>query len=239
VVTVVQGFGPFGEFPANPSEILVDDLGARSGPELVTEVVTVSRDQVTTAVAKLMEQHRPTVWLGVGLAAGRPALSLEAVAVNLADWSAEHADADGVVVTRRPVVEGGPAAHLTTLPVAEILAAWSDEGIPGYLSQTAGSYLCNLSFYAAAQVAVDLGIDCRVGFVHLPLLPEQVTRPDRQPSMARSLQAAGLDAVLRACALAPPRSGLHADVPQAQEPTPGPSDPEAAGMAGKGPIRAG
>jgi pyroglutamyl-peptidase len=218
VVTVVQGFGPFGELPANPSEILVDALGDRSGPELVTEVVTVSREQVTTAVSKLMEQHRPTVWVGVGLAAGRPALSLEAVAVNLADWSEEHADADGVVVTRRPVVEGGPAAHLTTLPVAEILAAWADEGIPGYLSQTAGSYLCNLSFYAAAQAAVDLGIDCRVGFVHLPLLPEHVTRPDRQPSMARSLQAAGLDAVLRACAQAPAHSGLHADEPVEAEP---------------------
>jgi pyroglutamyl-peptidase len=215
VVTVVQGFGPFGELPANPSQILVDALGDRSGSELVTEVVTVSREQVTTAVSKLMEQHRPTVWIGVGLAAGRPALSLEAVAVNLADWSEEHADADGVVVTRRPVLEGGPAAHLTTLPVAEILAAWSDEGIPGYLSQTAGSYLCNLSFYAAAQAALDQGIDCRVGFVHLPL---QVTRPDRQPSMARSLQAAGLDAVLRACITARAHSGLHAAEPVEAEP---------------------
>jgi pyroglutamyl-peptidase len=218
VVTVVQGFGPFGEFPANPSQILVDALGARSGPGLVTEVVTVSREQVVTAVSKLMEQHRPTVWLGVGLAAGRPALSLEAVAVNLADWSEEHADADGVVVTRRPVVEGGPAAHLTTLPVGEILTAWRDAGIPGYLSQTAGSYLCNLSFFAAAQAAVDLGIACRVGFVHLPLLPGQVTRPDRQPSMAASLQAAGIDAVLRACAMAPGHSGLHADEPVADLP---------------------
>jgi pyroglutamyl-peptidase len=211
VVAVVQGFGPFIDHPVNPSEVLVRSLAERSGAsdasgaqdgapgDLVTEVLDVSKERVTAGVRKLMEEHRPSVWLGVGLAAGRTSLSLEAVAVNLADWPEEHADVDGISVEREPITEPGPAAHATTLPITAILAAWKDAGIPGYLSLSAGSYLCNLSFYAAAQAAHELGIACRVGFLHVPLLPELVTKPDRQPSMGLALQQAGLDLVLDAC----------------------------------------
>jgi pyroglutamyl-peptidase len=195
---VVQGFGPFGEFAVNPSELLVRSLAERGDDDLVTEVLPVSMERVAEVVPKLMNEHRPDLWLGVGLAAGRTALSIEAVAVNLANWPQAHADADGVSVSRQPVTDGGPAAYLTTLPVEQILNAWRDAGIPGYVSQSAGSYLCNLSFYCAAQAARELGIDCRVGFLHVPLLPELVTEPDRQPSMSMTLQAAGLDLVLAA-----------------------------------------
>jgi pyroglutamyl-peptidase len=207
VVTVVQGFGPFGSHEDNPSELLVRSLDGRPG--LVTEVLPVSREQVADAVAELMARHRPSVWIGVGLAAGRTALSLEAVAVNLAGWPPSEADIDGKEARRQPVVADGPAAHLTTLPVEAILGAWKQAGVPGYLSQTAGSYLCNLSFYAAAQAAMALGLDCRVGFVHVPLLPEHVDDPARQPSMAMPLQAAGLEAVIEASQVASDDAGLY------------------------------
>lgn len=196
---VVQGFGPFEDFAVNPSELLVRALADRALPDVVTEVLPVSLQRTAAEVPKLIEQHRPQVYLGVGLAAGRASLSLEAVAVNLADWPSEAADADGVSVTRIPVAEEGPAAHLTTLPADPILQAWREAGIPGYLSKTAGSYLCNFSFYTAAQAASELGLACMTGFLHVPLLPELVTEPEKQPSMAMALQAAGLDCVLAAC----------------------------------------
>jgi pyroglutamyl-peptidase len=196
---VVQGFGPFGDFPVNPSELLVRALAERSGPDVSTEVLPVSLERVAAEVPALLEKYRPQVWLGVGLAAGRTALSLEAVAVNLADWPEAAADADGVSVERTPVAPDGPAAHLSTLPAGPILAAWRAAGIPGYLSQTAGSYLCNYSFYAAAQAARALDLPCRVGFLHVPLLPQLVTEPARQPSMALAMQAAGLDHVIEQC----------------------------------------
>jgi pyroglutamyl-peptidase len=199
MVTVIQGFGPFGEFTVNPSELLVRSLAEREDPDLHTEVLPVSLDRAATEIPRLIAKLQPDVYLGVGLAAGRTALSLEAVALNLADWPAADADADGVSVTRAPIAADGPAAHLTTLPAEPILAAWRAAGIPGYLSQTAGSYLCNFSFYTAAQAASALDAPCLVGFLHVPLLPELVSQPDRQPSMSMALQAAGLDCVIEAC----------------------------------------
>jgi len=196
---LVQGFWPFGGLDVNPSELLVRELAGREDPDLLTEVLPVSRRRVTEEIPRLMAEHRPRAWVGVGLAAGRTALSVEAVAVNLADWPEADADHDGVAVARVPVLYDGPAAHLTTLPVERILSSWRTAGIPGYLSRTAGSYLCNLSFYVAAQAAKDLGLGCMVGFIHVPLLPELVSAPEKQPSMHLALQLAGLDLVIAAC----------------------------------------
>lgn len=199
MIAVIQGFGPFGEFTVNPSELLVRSLAERGDPDVRAEVLPVSLERTAAEIPRLMAELEPQVWLGVGLAAGRTALSIEAVALNLADWPDADADADGVSVTRAPIAPDGPAAHLTTLPAGPILAAWHDAGIPGYLSQTAGSYLCNFSFYTAAQAAREQGRPCLVGFLHVPLLPELVSQPDRQPSMSMALQAAGLDCVIEAC----------------------------------------
>jgi pyroglutamyl-peptidase len=208
-VVFVHGFGPFGDFAVNPSELLVRSLGERSDCDVVTEVLPVSRDRVAVAVRDLMSRYRPDVWLGVGLAAGRTALSLEAVAVNLMHWSDRHADVDGESVPRQPVAADGPAAYLSTLPVEAILRAWQDRGIPGYLSQSAGSYLCNMSFYLAAKNARELGVAPVLGFLHVPLLPELVEQPERQPSMAMSLQTAGLDCVIEACRTAADEAGIY------------------------------
>lgn len=209
MIAVVHGFGPFGEHAVNPSELLVRSLAARGEPGMVTEVLPVSGQRVADAIPDLMRRHRPRLWLGVGLAAGRTALSLEAVAVNLRHWLGDEADTDGATVSRQPVAEDGPAAYLTTMPVEAILQAWKEAGIPGYVSQTAGSYLCNMSFYTAAHAASELGLPCMVGFLHVPLLPELVDAPERQPSMAMALQAPGLDLVIDACRTASDQAGLY------------------------------
>jgi pyroglutamyl-peptidase len=196
---LVQGFGPFGRFPTNPSELLVRALAARASDGLHTEVLETTAARVAEAVPALMAEHRPEVWLGVGLAAGRPSLSIEAVAVNLGCWETDDPENDSEQWPRRPVSGDGPAAYLTSLPVQEILGAWREAGIPGYLSNSAGTYLCNMSFYLATQAAERLGTGCLVGFLHVPQLPGEVTQPASEPSMSFALQQAGLDTVLDVC----------------------------------------
>jgi pyroglutamyl-peptidase len=209
VTVVVQGFGPFGARTENPSRQLVHALAERR-PELVCEVIDTSVRAASAAVPQLVDRHRPDIWIGVGLAAGRAALGVEAVAVNLADWPAETADVDGVSAVRQPIALAGPDAYLTTLPVAEILAAWRAAGLPGFLSLSAGSYLCNYCFYLASHAAAESGLPCRVGFIHVPLTPELVGDPAREPSMAFADLLSGLEAVLDACMRAPAREGLYA-----------------------------
>ena len=52
---------------------------------------------------------------------------------------------------------GGPAAYWSTLPLAAILDALTAEGIPAYLSNTAGTFLCNYTLYTALHALADAG----------------------------------------------------------------------------------
>ncbi len=209
MTVVIQGFGPFGTHTENPSRQLVHALAERR-PELVCEVIDTSLRAASAAVPALVDRHRPDLWLGIGLAAGRAALGVEAVALNLADWSAQTADVDGVSSVRQPIAVGGPDAYLTTLPVTEILAGWRTAGLPGFLSLSAGSYLCNYCFYLASHAAAQADLSCRVGFIHVPLTPELVADPAHEPSMAFADLVAGLEAALDACERAPAEAGLYA-----------------------------
>jgi pyroglutamyl-peptidase len=206
---VLQGFGPFLGRADNPSQQLVRAIAERR-PDLIGEVVETSARVASAAIPQLVERHRPDIWIGVGLAAGRAALGVEAVAVNLADWGSAAADVEGVSMMRRPIVPSGPDAYLTTLPVGEILATWRELDVPGFLSLSAGSYLCNLSFYLAAHTAAAHGLACRVGFIHVPLTPDLVEDPAREPSMAFLDELRGIEAVLDACEQAPADAGLYA-----------------------------
>jgi hypothetical protein len=62
-------------------------------------------------------------------------------------------DNDGSQPAGEPVVEGGPAAYFATLPIKAILVAWREAGLPGYVSNTAGTYVCNQTFYHSLHLS--------------------------------------------------------------------------------------
>ena len=64
-------------------------------------------------------------------------------------------DARGDVLRGGACRAGGPAAHFATLPLRAILAALTAEGIPAYLSYTAGTYLCNYTLYTTLHAIAE------------------------------------------------------------------------------------
>src|SRR5262249_54008355 len=92
----------------------------------------------------------------------------------------------------------GPDAYFATLPVRAIVAAWHEAGIPGYLSDTAGTYLCNTAMYTALHATVDGELPA--GFLHLPSPPGGVAgRPPPAPGMPLATQVEGTRVALEAC----------------------------------------
>ena len=115
---LVIGFEPFGGDPINPATEALPQLPPRLGAlavatAIVPTVFGRSLDILDAAVA----EHDPDIVLGVGLAGGRAALSLERVALNLDD--ARIPDMfHGVMhlaATRRPAMRGG-FLHVPYLP---------------------------------------------------------------------------------------------------------------------------
>src|SRR5207247_7705475 len=124
----------------------------------------------------------PAAIVHLGLAAGRARVAVERVAVNVMDY--ELPDVVGYQAAGEPCVAGGPAAYFSTLPVRAIAAALVAESIPGYVSSTAGTYLCNQTLYGTLHRLAARGDRTPAGFLHFPLLPSMVAAIGlEQPSM--------------------------------------------------------
>jgi pyroglutamyl-peptidase len=194
---LLTGFGPFANVERNPSELIVERLDGASidGHEVVGRVLPVSAAATPGAVRAALEETAPALALMLGVAPGRAALAVERVAVNVLDFA--DPDNDGALPVDVPIDPDGPVAYFATLPLREIVDSWRHAGIPGYLSDTAGTYLCNCAMYTALH-ATARG-QTPVGFVHLPSLPDEVaaTRPP-QPSMPLETQVDGTRIALEA-----------------------------------------
>jgi len=204
---VLTGFEPFGGERVNPSRELVRALDGETvnGHRVVGAILPVAFGSTMPMLEALLETHRPALALATGQAGGRSELAIERVAANLID--ARMADADGRQPIDLPVVAEAPAAYFSTLPVKAMLARLRALGIPAALSQSAGLYVCNQTFFALAHLVATRYRGVRAGFIHVPWLPEQAARHHGEPSMALETMVAGVRAALE-CAIAT-RQDLH------------------------------
>lgn len=164
---LVSGFEPFGGATGNPSQDVaraLDGLRLACGRVVQGMVLPVRFRDAGEALVRRIEETRPCLVLALGLCASRSEPAFERVALNLCD--ASLADNAGRQPRDEPVIEGGPAALFTTLPVKAMLQALQDAGRPGALSLSAGSYVCNDVFYRLLRASGPLGIPA--GFMHLP-----------------------------------------------------------------------
>jgi pyroglutamyl-peptidase len=193
---LVTGFDPFAGEKLNASLEAVRLLPARVGAlEIATAELPTSYRRSLPVLEAAIARARPEIVLCVGQAGERAALCVERVAVNLQD--ARIPDNDGAQPVDTPVVAGGPAAYLATLPVRAAVAALRAEELPAELSMSAGTFVCNHVFFGLMHLAVARRQPFLGGFLHVPALPQQA--PAGAPSMAAQDIARGIAIVLEAC----------------------------------------
>jgi pyroglutamyl-peptidase len=181
---LLTGFEAFDGDAVNPSGAVAKQLDGRVVGDCVVRsaILPVQHEAARAAVAPLLEAPGLVAVVHLGLAGGRARVSLERVAVNVMDYS--RPDAHGQVLRDVACVEDGPPAYFSTLPLREMLAALTAEGIPAAISNTAGTYLCNDISYTTLHALARGGQAIRAGFVHLPFLPSMVTAHGlEEPSM--------------------------------------------------------
>jgi pyroglutamyl-peptidase len=181
---LLTGFEPFGLYPINPSQLLIQALPDRYlGMTLLKQILTVHHQDGPQQMLALLRTHQPDAVIAFGLASGRAKISLERVALNLLDFSI--ADNAGIIVENQPIAPGGPAAYFSTLPLLDMHTALNVEGISAELSLSAGTYLCNQVFYTLMHEIASQDLNTRAGFIHLPNLPEQAAQASTPiPSMS-------------------------------------------------------
>ena len=150
-MVLVTAFTPFGGFSENMSMKVLELL-----PGTVNKlVVPTSYEGAFNELKKYIDANSPSAIVLLGQAP-RDKINVERVAINVAD--AALPDNDGVVLTDAPLIEGGPAAYFSTLPIKKMIAA-----ADARISDSAGTYVCNSLMYKALNY---VSVPC--GFVHIP-----------------------------------------------------------------------
>lgn len=192
---IITGFDPFGGEQVNPSWEAVCRLpDTVNGYRLTRLEIPTRFAAAAETVLAAAEADRPDVILCVGQAGGRSAITPERIAVNLAD--ARIPDNDGFQPLEQPIDPEGPDGIFATVPVSAMVQTIRQAGIPAQVSLSAGTFVCNDTLYRLLRRFA--GTDTRVGFLHVPFLPQQAK--EGIPSMELSQIVAGLIAAISALA---------------------------------------
>ena len=171
---VVTGFEPFGKWPLNPSERVVETLDTAfvppEGLELRTRVLPVAYDAAATIAETLIETTRPEVMLCLGLSGTRERICIERFALNVDD--ASLADNAGAVRRGCEIDPDAPAAMRSGADLDALCAALRTAGLDVAISNHAGSFVCNHVYFRCLRTVERLGLDTDCVFVHLPMLDE-------------------------------------------------------------------
>lgn len=174
---LVTAFDAFGGEYVNPSEQVLGQLPDNLVGAKITKVLLPTEfEGARRTLLKAIAEHRPGLVLSLGQAGGRAAVTVERVAINLADASIP--DNAGNQPLDEEIVTGGPAAYFSTLPVKAMVHAMKASGVKTGLSHTAGTFVCNAVMYSALHelaVSKERYKNARAGFIHVPYVPEQLT----------------------------------------------------------------
>jgi len=171
---LVTGFGPYqedinasGELVRSLEDNLPEEL-ARLEKILAFEVITcddasreAERQSLKVRLDEMLKRYEPELCIHTGQAPPHNKIILEKMATNS--------------FMRETIEPRGPAAYWSNLPGTDSLrTVLEDQNIPAGYSFYAGQHLCNHILYSSLHLAEKNDLSHKSGFIHIPVLPEQV-----------------------------------------------------------------
>lgn len=195
---LLTGFEPFGGSKINPSIEACKPLDGKEYNGFRVKVVEIPLrfHEVRPSLINAIEEMEPAAVICTGQA-GSSMIRLERVAINVAD--ARIAYNCGKQPVDEPIVEDGPVAYFSTLPLREMLAAIEEAKVPVSISNSAGTFGCNHIFYDLMHYIEENDLGVPGGFIHVPSLPEQAMKK-LGPSMSLDLIVRAMDAAVKVIA---------------------------------------
>lgn len=200
---LLTGFGDWAGSSANPAKVVADALDGTTlaGASVESVIAPSIFSEMVGVVATAIDRASPDVVIMMGEFPGRSMITVERIAQNLID--ATRYDMGDLSDSRPqgvPVVSGGPAAYYATLPIRAMVKAMRAAGIPSDISDTAGTFGCNLLMYGGLHHIASHNLPIRAGWIHLPALPQTAALEKNlgMPSMSATTQIEGLTAAITA-----------------------------------------
>tara|TARA_R110002126_G_scaffold15185_20_gene62589 strand:- start:336 stop:971 length:636 start_codon:yes stop_codon:yes gene_type:complete len=199
VKVLITGYEPFAGETINTSWQVASALNNWQFDDEVTVValqLPCVFKQCLLTLEQAINQLKPVLVIMLGQAGGCTQLQLEKIASNYID--AACPDNAGQQPRNTLTASHGPAAYFTNLPLNAMLKALQHKQIPAQLSLSAGSYVCNHSFYGLMHLIKNQFSSIKGGFIHLPYLPEQVLTKPNTPSMPLATLITGVKTAIEA-----------------------------------------
>ena len=152
--------------------------------------------KVDNIINKTLASNHYDVVLAIGQAGGRNAITPERVAINIDD--ARIPDNDDFQPIDQAIHLDGAPAYFSNLPVKAMTQSIINQGLPGALSNSAGTFVCNHTLYHLGYLQDKHYPHLRFGFIHVPYIPEQVDGKSDTPSMTLENIVTGLTAAIEA-----------------------------------------
>ena len=189
---LITAFEPYDRWESNSSWLTLVKLTQALPPEpsITTRLYPVDFAAVKEKLANDLRANHDYA-LHLGQAPGSTRLQLEAMAINVGGSSWQSPD------QFMPLIDGGPEAYRSNLPLAEWSVQLREARVPAQVSYHAGTYLCNAMLYFSCYLAERMALKTRATFIHLPLDPSQTSQHAADmASLPVELSAAGLRIIL-------------------------------------------
>ena len=196
---LLTAFEPFGGEAVNPAQEAVKAIRDEiNGAQIVKCYVPVVFYKAIDTVYDVMKKEQPDAVLLIGQAGGRFEITPERVAINVDD--ARIPDNEGQQPVDKKIVEDGPDAYFSTLPIKAMVEKIKEAGVPSSVSNTAGTYVCNHLMYGILDKIAKEFPDTIGGFMHVPYLHVQVKNRAGVPSLSEEDVIKGIEAAIGAIA---------------------------------------
>ena len=178
---LVTGFEP-NDDGLNASELIVNSLHDNPPKEIEKHISRIdfrvlpgNTNILGQVVDDILQSTTPDICLGVGQARGYNCIAVERMAKNLRYFVT--LDRASNAPKGEPIVVDGPLGYFNSLVDWDALVPLlKSYGIPSRLSNDCGTHLCNQSFYHFLHWKNKFKQDMKIGFVHIPPVPEQVIK---------------------------------------------------------------
>ena len=169
---LVTGFEPFGGSEVNSSWETAVRVGQLAPKDVCMEtlLLPVSFMRAGKKIREALREKRIDVLVMLGQRSKGESIDIERIAINMMD--ASNPDNDGYHPQEQTIVDGGEAAYFSNLPVKTLRDALLHRGIPARISNSAGLYVCNSTYYNALNEIYEQGLPTKALFIHLPIISE-------------------------------------------------------------------
>ena len=174
---LVTGFEPFGGEKTNGSWEAVQHLrgAVMADKKVIVYQLPVIWEKAPEKLVALIREYHPVAVVAFGEAGAEP-VRVEMVARNIRGMIPDNA---GKMPATGLIFASASPTLRTTLNVDVITKRLHEAGIPVTLSQDAGGYLCNETFFSLMNFrGTERSSDIRRGFIHVPPLNARVTMQD-------------------------------------------------------------